>query len=50
MQSEDERKWFEFHEVPPELAELYRYFDRRVLRCRIIIMVLLGVIVALLLK
>jgi len=50
MQNEDKRKWFEFHEVPPELAELYRYFDRRVLCCRIIIMVLMGVIAALLLK
>lgn len=50
MQSDNERKWFEFHEVPPELAELYCYFDRRVLRYRITIMVLLGVIVALLLK
>ena len=50
MQNEDERKWFELHKVPPELAELYRYFDRRVLRYRTIIMILLIVIVVLLLK
>ena len=28
MKSEDERKWFDFHGIQPELAELYRYFDR----------------------
>ena len=28
MQNEDKRKWFEFHEVPPELAELYRYVKK----------------------
>ena len=50
MQNEDERKWFEFHEIRPELAELYRYFDRTVLRYRIIIAVLLGIIAILLLK
>ncbi len=50
MQNEDERKWFEFHGIQPEMAELYRYFDRRVLRYRIIIIALLGTIVALLLK
>lgn len=44
MKSEDERKWFEFHEIQPELAELYRYFDRTVLCYRIIIAVLLGII------
>lgn len=36
MKSEDERKWFDFHGIPPELAELYRYFDRTVLCYRII--------------
>lgn len=50
MQNEDERKWFEFHEIRPELAELYRYFDRTVLCYRIIIAVLLGTIAILLLK
>lgn len=50
MKSEDERKWFEFHEIQPELAELYRYFDRTVLCYRIIIAVLLGIIAILLLK
>lgn len=50
MQNEDERKWFEFHKIPPELAELFHYFDRRVLRYRIIIMILIGVIVVLLFK
>ena len=50
MQNEDERKWFEFHGIPPEMAELYRYFDRRVLCYRIIITVLLGIIAVLLLK
>ena len=50
MKSEDERKWFEFHEIQPELAELYHYFDRRVFRYRIIITVLLGIIAILLLK
>lgn len=42
MKSEDERKWFDFHGIQPELAELYRYFDRTVLCYRIIIAVLLG--------
>lgn len=37
MKSEDERKWFDFHGIQPELAELYRYFDRTVLCYRIII-------------
>lgn len=50
MENKDERKWFKFHEVPPELAELYHYFDRRVLRYRIIITILLVVIVVLLFK
>ncbi len=50
MRNEEENKWFEIHEVPPALAELYRYFDRIVLRYRIIIAVLLGVIALLLLK
>lgn len=50
MRNEDENKWFEIHEVPPALAELYRYFDRTVLCYRIIIAVLLGVIAILLLK
>lgn len=50
MKSEDERKWFEFHEIQLELAELYHYFDRRVFRYRIIIMVLLVAIVMLLFK
>lgn len=50
MKSEDERKWFDFHEIQPELAELYRYFDRTVLCYRIIITVLLGIIAILLLK
>ena len=50
MKKEDEQKWFEFHKIPPELAELFHYFDRRVLRYRIIIMILIGVIVALLFK
>ena len=50
MQNEDERKWFEFHEIQPELAELYRYFDRTVLCYRIIIAVLLGIIAILLFK
>ena len=50
MQNEDERKWFEFHGIQPELAELYRYFDRTVLCYRIIIAVLLGIIAILLLK
>ena len=44
MKSEDERKWFDFHGIQPELAELYRYFDRTVLCYRIIIAVLLGII------
>lgn len=35
MKSEDERKWFDFHGIQPELAELYRYFDRTVLCYRI---------------
>lgn len=50
MKSEDERKWFEFHEIQPELAELYRYFDRTVLCYRIIIAVLLGIIAILLVQ
>lgn len=50
MQNEDERKWFDFHGIQPELAELYRYFDRTVLCYRIIIAVLLGIIAILLLK
>ena len=50
MKSEDERKWFDFHGIQPELAELYRYFDRTVLCYRIIIAVLLGIIAILLLK
>ena len=50
MQNEDERKLFEFHKIPPELAELFHYFDRRVLRYRIIIMILIGVIVVQLFK
>lgn len=48
MKSEDERKWFDFHGIQPELAELYRYFDRTVLCYRIIIAVLLGIIAILL--
>ena len=50
MKSEDERKWFDFHGIQPELAELYRYFDRTVLCYRIIIAVLLGIIAILLRK
>lgn len=37
MKSEDERKWFDFHGIQPELAELYQLFDRTVLCYRIII-------------
>ena len=29
MKSEDERKWFDFHGIQPELAELYRYLIER---------------------
>ena len=50
MKSEDERKWFDFHGIQPELAELYRYFDRKVLCSQIIIGVLIGIIAILLLK
>lgn len=50
MKSEDERKWFDFHGIQPELAELYHYFDRTVLCYRIIIAALLGIIAILLLK
>ena len=50
MKNKEEKEWFEFHEIPPALAELYHYFDKRILRYRIIITILLVVIVALLFK
>ena len=50
MKSEDERKWFDFHGIQPELPEMYRYFHRTVLCYRIIIAELLAIIAILLLK
>lgn len=46
----NEKEWFNFHKVPPALAELYHYFDKRILRYRIIIIILFGIIILLLFK
>lgn len=46
----NEKEWFEFHKVPPDLAELYHYFDKKILRCRVIIMILLAIIATLLFR
>lgn len=46
-----DREFFEYMEknfkTPPEIAELFCYFDRRVVRYRLIIVVLLMIIVSL---
>ena len=46
-----DREFFEYMEknfkTPPEIAELFYYFDRRVVRYRLIIVVLLMIIVLL---
>ncbi len=48
--SEEERKWCETNEIPPEFTELFHYLDKRIWRHRIIIIVLLGIIAVLLFK